>query len=134
MNNEVPEKKVDSDWKKRANMEQEEEKPPEPETAPESSEQPDAETPPEEGEVPQMPPASFLTLLMEYEFRAVIALGKAPHPATNTTEEDIPQAKYVIDTLQMLKEKTNGNLDEQEAGLLESLIYGLQMAFVEASK
>jgi len=43
-------------------------------------------------------------------------------------------ARQTIDTLEMLAEKTRGNLGEQEAKLLESLLYELRMRFVEAGK
>lgn len=43
-------------------------------------------------------------------------------------------ARQTIDTLEMLAEKTRGNLGEQEAKLMESLLYELRMRFVEAGK
>ena len=39
-----------------------------------------------------------------------------------------------IDTLEMLTEKTRGNLTDTESKLLESILYELHMKFVEASK
>ena len=44
------------------------------------------------------------------------------------------QAKFLIDTLAMLKEKTKGNLNEQESHLLSNSLYELQMKYVEATQ
>ena len=50
--------------------------------------------------------------------------AKAPAP-------NLPLARQTIDTLEMLQEKTRGNLDAEEAQLLEGLLYELRMRFVE---
>ncbi|MDD5568762.1 MAG: DUF1844 domain-containing protein, partial [Candidatus Omnitrophica bacterium] len=57
-----------------------------------------------------------------------------PNPATQKTEEDLPQAKFIIDTLGMLQEKTKGNLDKEEAELLESLLYELRTVYLSKDK
>ena len=49
----------------------------------------------------------FITTLA---LQASISLGQVPNPATNKTEEDLTQAKFLIDTLGVLQEKTKGNL------------------------
>jgi hypothetical protein len=48
--------------------------------------------------------------------------------------KNLALARQTIDTLEMLEEKTRGNLGEQEAKLMESLLYELRMRFVEAGK
>ena len=48
--------------------------------------------------------------------------------------KNLPLARQTIDTLEMLEEKTRGNLDEQEAKLLESVLYELRMDFVRAER
>ena len=57
-----------------------------------------------------------------------------PHPASNKIEENIPHAKLLIDTLGMLKEKTQGNLNAEEDSLLENFLYELRMQYVAKSK
>lgn len=47
---------------------------------------------------------------------------------------DLLQAAQHIDILRMLKDKTRGNLDESEQKLLESLIYDLQMRYLEVAR
>ena len=60
-------------------------------------------------------------------------MGVAPHPESGeAAEKNLPLARHTIDTLEMLQHKTGGNLDEEEARLLESLLYELRMRFVEA--
>ena len=64
----------------------------------------------------------------------MIFLGEVPHPATQQTEKNLDQAKFLIDTLVMLKEKTKGNLNKQEENLLNASVYELQMKFVEINQ
>lgn len=65
---------------------------------------------------------------------ALIALGDIPHPATNLQEANLEQAKYLIDILGMLADKTQGNLTPNESQLLEDAVYQLRMRFVEKTQ
>ena len=49
-------------------------------------------------------------------------------------ETKLALARQTIDTLEMLEAKTRGNLDSEEAKLLESLLYELRMRYVEAGQ
>lgn len=82
--------------------------------------------------VPPDPDFSFF--ISTLSLQASIALGTIPNPATNQTEEDLTQAKFLIDTLAMLQEKTKGNLTTEETNLLENLLYELRMQFVSKAK
>jgi len=75
-------------------------------------------------------PASFLSLIMSLASNAAASLGMMPHPATGETGVDLQTAKHWIDVLGMLEEKTQGNLDEQEAQVLENLLADLRMQYV----
>ena len=75
-------------------------------------------------------PASFLSLIMSLASNAAANLGMMPHPATGETGVDLQTAKHWIDVLGMLEEKTQGNLDEQEAQMLENLLADLRMQYV----
>jgi len=106
------EKKVDESWKEQAETDKVK---PEPEKAPEAI-QPDFST--------------FLTgLFME----AMIALGEAENPFTHKKEVNAAQAQYIIEIIQMLKDKTKGNLSAQEANALDNGLYQLKMVFVKKS-
>ena len=61
---------------------------------------------------------------------AAASLGMMPHPATGETGVDLQTAKHWVDVLGMLEEKTQGNLDEQEAQMLENLLADLRMQYV----
>ena len=83
----------------------------------------------------------FITLNPDFSFfvttlslQASIALGQIANPTTNKTEEDFTQAKFLIDTLGMLEEKTKGNLNADESKLLENLLYELRNIYLAKSK
>jgi hypothetical protein len=75
-------------------------------------------------------PASFLSLIMSLASNAASSLGMMPHPVTGETGVDLQTAKHWIDILGMLEQKTQGNLDEQEAQVLENLLADLRMQYV----
>ncbi len=75
-------------------------------------------------------PASFLSLIMSLASNAAASLGMMPHPVTGETGIDLQTAKHWIDVLGMLETKTQGNLDPQEAQMLESLLADLRMQYV----
>ena len=66
--------------------------------------------------------------------QAQVFLGLVPNPATQKTEADLDQAKYTIDLLEMLREKTEGNRTEDETKILMGLLFDLRMRFVEVSR
>ena len=76
---------------------------------------------------------NFLNYITSLGFQAMIFMGEIPNPATKEIDKNLEQAKFLIDTLSMLKEKTEGNLTEQEKILLENSVYELQMKYVQAS-
>lgn len=78
--------------------------------------------------------ASFLSIIFMFQAAALQALGEIPNPLTGKAEKDLLQAKYSIDTLNLLKEKTKGNLEEGEVKVLDEVLYGLRMRFVEKAK
>ncbi len=78
-------------------------------------------------------PASFLSLIMSLASNAASSLGMMPHPVTGESGVDLKTAKHWIDVLGMLEQKTRGNLDEQEAQVVESLLADLRMQYVSFS-
>lgn len=61
----------------------------------------------------------------------MVNLGKYPNPETGKLELDLDAGRQVIHILQMLAQKTRGNLEDDEAQLLRTLIYDLKLAYVE---
>lgn len=76
--------------------------------------------------------ASFSTLILSIGSSAAMALGLAPNPATGKIEKDKRMAKFNIDLLIVLQEKTKNNLSEEEKAFLSSLVSDLQMKFLKA--
>ena len=74
----------------------------------------------------------FMAYLSSLAFQAMVFLGEIPNPLNNKTEQNLQQAKFLIDTLTLLKEKTKGNLAAQEDNLLNTSLYELQMKYVQA--
>lgn len=85
---------------------------------------------PRAGNDPLDDPASFLSLIMSLASNAAASLGMMPHPVTGESGVDLKTAKHWIDVLGMLEQKTRGNLDPQEAQVLEGLLADLRMQFV----
>ncbi|MFC1753476.1 DUF1844 domain-containing protein, partial [Thermoproteota archaeon] len=54
---------------------------------------------------------------------------ETPNPMTNKNEENLDQAKYLIDTLTMIQEKTKNNLTKEEGEMLEGMLYEFRMRF-----
>ena len=69
----------------------------------------------------------FITGLM---MEAVMALGDLENPVTHKKEPNLQHAKILIDTLEMLKEKTKNNLSKDEDEAMGSILYDLRMRFV----
>ena len=76
----------------------------------------------------------FSTFIMSLTSSAFYHLGDIADPETGKTETNLPAVQQTIDMLIMLKDKTQGNLNEEEGKLLEQLIYELQMKFVAKTK
>ena len=74
--------------------------------------------------------ANFSTLILSIGSSAAMALGLAPNPMTNKMEKDLNLARFNIDLLRMLRDKTRGNLNPDEQKFIESIVTDLQMKFV----
>lgn len=78
---------------------------------------------------------NFINYVSSLAFQALIFLGELPNPLDDSKiEKNLPQAKFLIDTLVMIREKSKGNLTPEEDNLLGATVYELQMKFVELLK
>jgi hypothetical protein len=93
------------------------------------------------GDPRALPRIDFSTFTLSLAASAMVHLGLAPDPdgAASQTDErdartpaDLALARQTIDTLEMLQDKTRGNLGDDEAKLLQSVLYELRMAYVKA--
>ena len=113
---------IDEDWKSQVQAE----KAAQPQPAAESKVAGAAADP---DDVP-MPPASLELLVSSLVTEALIALGQVPHPATGKTSFRPHLAKYMIDTIDILYQKTKGNVTPEEERFFDQLLHQLRMAFV----
>ena len=79
--------------------------------------------------VGDFPVASLEMLLMTHHTQAVMALGMMPDPMTGETSANKDAAKFHIDMLSIIEEKTKGNLTSEESEALSSILHQLRMAF-----
>ncbi len=75
----------------------------------------------------------FIQFVMMQAQQAALYLGQIPHPQTGKEEINLEVARMFIDQLEMIHEKTRGNLSVEESKILTGVLSDLQMAFVQAS-
>lgn len=73
----------------------------------------------------------FLELLYIFHASAMQAMGKIKNPISGKTEKNMDQARHAIDMLEMLKEKTNGNLSDELNRALETFLSEMRLNFIE---
>lgn len=71
------------------------------------------------------------TLILSIGSAAAMAMGLAPNPSTKKVEKDLDMAKFQIDLLVVIRDKTKGNLTDEEQTFLDSVVSDLQMKFVQ---
>src|SRR3989304_6091901 len=104
---------IDEDWKSQVQAEKA--------AAKEPSPQPSAAAGARAAGDVQMPPASLEMLVTTLVTEAMISLGQVPHPHSGEVVFQPQQAKYLIDTIDVLREKTKGNVTPDETQLMDEL-------------
>ncbi|HEY4715556.1 MAG TPA: DUF1844 domain-containing protein [bacterium] len=84
--------------------------------------------------IKDIPDASFSNFILSLNAQALVFLGVLPHPETNKIDANILISKHTIDLLEILKEKTKGNLTQEEASLLDEILFRLRVVYVEVQK
>ena len=121
---------IDEDWKSQVQAEKENAAKAKPAAASGvTSETPDSS----ESIDPPMPPASLELLITTLATEALVALGQVPHPVTGKVQVQRNQAKFLIDTLDVLRQKTQGNLSTSEQEVLDSLLHQMRLVFVQTA-
>ncbi len=142
MGNDNSEIFVDDDWKRKAQEEKkklaeqvEKKKESAETTKPEGLDSPhteQTETPTTESPQGKIPPASFETLVSVFASQAMVALGMVKLPEGKTTV-NLDSAKFNIDMLGIIEEKTKGNLTPEEKKLLDQTLHQLRLTFVQVA-
>ena len=79
-------------------------------------------------------PSGFETLVSYLSTTTMFQLGLLAGPGGERIPADMPNAQRTIDLLDVLQEKTKGNLSPKESRLLDDVLYELRMTFVELQK
>jgi hypothetical protein len=81
-----------------------------------------------------LPEINFPTFIFSLNSSALVNLGVIEDPVTNQKEKNLLLAKQTIDILGMMEEKTQGNLSDDEANMLKTMLYELRMLYVKESQ
>ena len=112
---------IDDDWKHEAQKEKE------------ILEAQEKEAKAKKQQAPTLPDADFQGLLSVFATQAYLALGLLKTSEDAEPIQDFPMAKYNIDMLAVIQDKTQGNLSDDETQMLEEAVSNLRMAFVQLS-
>ncbi len=83
---------------------------------------------------PEVEIPAFLQFVSTLAMQALVFLGELTLQEGAAARTDLPQAKYLIDVIKLLEDKTKGNLTEEEASALKGILYELQLKYVEKSE
>lgn len=75
----------------------------------------------------------FIEFVMMQAQQAALFLGRIPNPQTGKPEVNLEVARMFIDQLEMIREKTRGNLSSEESEILTRVLADLQLAFVQST-
>ena len=73
---------------------------------------------------------TFLGFINGFALQALMSLGLIPDAASGVIRQDLAEAGAMIDIIAMLREKTAGNLSEEEDRMMEEMLYDLRMHYV----
>ena len=114
---------IDEDWKAQVEAEKEA-------MAREADEAPLKQPPPAPEEDHPLPPPTLVDLAGSLAVQAMIALGAMENPLTGKAELRVHQARHLIDTLDLLEKKTEGNRTADETAAFEHLLHELRLGFL----
>ncbi len=97
-------------------------------------EEPKDQAPKKEAESPPLPEVSFNSLIFSLSSTVFFHLGEIADPQSGKKAKDLPLAKHTIDIIAMLKEKTEGNLTEEEKKFIENILTDLRWRYVNSTK
>lgn len=86
-----------------------------------------------EAESTPLPEVNFTSLIISLSSSALFHIGEIADPQTGEKKKDLPVAKHAIDTIGMLKEKTKGNLTDEERQFVDNILTDLRWRYVNAA-
>jgi hypothetical protein len=76
----------------------------------------------------------FATFILSLSTSVLVNLGELPDPITNQKEVNMQLAKQTISIIEMLQQKTQGNLTKEEDQLLENVLSDIRLKYVQTMK
>jgi len=119
-NQKEPDIHVDEEWKKKVQEEKEQIR----------EQKKKKETGPQGGRA--FPKPNIQIFMAGLYTQTLMALGGLENPATGQRQPDLEEAEYLIDTIAMLQEKTQGSLEAEEQGYVQNILTDLRMRYVHA--
>jgi len=116
---------IDEDWKQQAKREKE--------ILAAKEEAKKEKTEEQEAQRGPLPQGNFAALVSMLVTQALFSLGLVQMKGQGEREPDLEMAKYNIDMLETLEEKTRGNLSEEEKKVLENTLDQVRMAYVKVA-
>ncbi|MCZ6802087.1 MAG: DUF1844 domain-containing protein [Nitrospirae bacterium] len=104
---------------------------PTPESKPADSQPSAPSDPPTHNHQEEHPPVSFSSFIFSLGSSALMLMGEPMAPDVPPQPANLPQSKEIIDILNMLEEKTRGNLSDEEATVVRDMLYALRMKYVD---
>ncbi len=133
MADESVKKRVDESWKEQAEREKKVVGGAPPSAASPTPGQGTAEPPAAHEQEEESLQARFDLFVQGLAVEALIGLGDMAHPVTRKQAVNLSQAKYLIDLIGLLEEKTKGNLSVDEVKMLKDVLYQLRMRYLSKS-
>ncbi len=129
----IKDRRIFADENRDQKEEKEKKETPDEEAAEQSAAQESQEaTTAEEGEPDTpLPEINFSTFIFSLNASALVHLGAIEDPALGQKVKNLSLAKQTIDILNMLEEKTQGNLNKDEENIMRNILYDLRIAYVK---
>lgn len=82
----------------------------------------------------EIPPLDFSTFILSLSSSVLMHLGVVENPVTGKKDKEPLVARQTIDLIGLLRDKTKGNLTEEEAKLIDDILHELQLWYVKEAK
>ena len=79
-------------------------------------------------------PITFSSFVIGLATQALMFLGAVPAPQGGDVQPSPAEAAAIISVIEMLADKTRGNLSEDEAKLVEEVLFELRMRYVNETR
>ncbi|CAG1064757.1 hypothetical protein BAC1_00323 [uncultured bacterium] len=86
----------------------------------------------EKNEGKELEPLDFSTFILSLSTSVLMNLGLVENPVTGKTEKEPAVARQTIELITLLKEKTRGNLTDEETKLMDNVLHELRLWYVKA--